>query len=78
MAPSLVAFTDWLRRQVARSDPGRTDAGVALLVDYAHGHLLAAPSGADAAMEAVFRDNLRRLAGWIMGREGENGTESSA
>lgn len=70
LAPSLVAFTDWLRRQVARSDPAGAEAGVALLVDYAHGHLLAAPSGADAAMEAIFRDNLRRLAGWIMGGAG--------
>lgn len=65
-APSLVAFTDWLRRQVARSDPAGADAGVALLVDYAHGHLLAAPAGTDPVLEALFRGNLRRLAGWIM------------
>lgn len=67
MPPALSEFTDWLRRQIARRDPEGADRGVALLVDYAHGHLLALGAGGGADAEADFRANLDRLARWILG-----------
>lgn len=67
MPPALAAFTDWLRAQVARADPQGADRGVSLLVDYAHGHLLAAAQGGPAKMEEDFRANLLRLSRWLLG-----------
>ncbi len=66
MPPSLASLTAALRLRIAASDPAGADRGVALLIDYAHGHLLAASYRSTLAMEEDFRSNLRRLAQWLL------------
>lgn len=66
LPPGLSEFTRRLRDRLAARDPEGADRGVALLIDYAHGHLLAASQGGTPAMEEVFRANLLRLARWLL------------
>ncbi len=66
MPPSLAIFTVSLRSRIAEADPEAADRGVALLIDYAHGHLLAASRGETPAMKGVFEENLLRLARWLL------------
>jgi AcrR family transcriptional regulator len=71
MPDSLLRFTEWLRDQIAHRDMALAERGLALLIDYVHGHLLAAAAGPGAAkMEAIFHSNVEQLAHWIMDESG--------
>lgn len=72
MPGNLLRFTEWLRHQIAQRDRAIAERGVALLIDYAHGHLLAAAGErGDGGMEAMFQANVEQLAHWILGQGGE-------
>ena len=67
MPDSLRRFTEWLQEQIAQRDPAMAERGLALLIDYVHGHLLAA-NGAQSSggIEAQFRANVEQLVYWIL------------
>jgi AcrR family transcriptional regulator len=67
MPPTLAEFTEWLRLRIAEGDPEGADRGVALLIDYAHGYLLAASQAEPDGGRRDFEANLRRLSRWILG-----------
>jgi AcrR family transcriptional regulator len=71
MPSSLWRFTEWLREQIAARDPAMAERGLALLIDYVHGHLLAAAGAQDGGTETVFRANVEQLAHWILGQGSE-------
>jgi AcrR family transcriptional regulator len=72
MPESLRRFTEWLRDQIAQRDPAMAERGLALLIDYVHGHLLAAAREPDGGgIEALFRANVQQLAHWILGQGSE-------
>lgn len=77
MPDSLVRFTAWLRGQIAQRNPAMAERGLALLIDYVHGHLLAAAvATGDAEMEAAFRANVEQLTHWILGKRGDEEHEA--
>jgi hypothetical protein len=46
------------------------ERGVALLIDYVHGHLLATTKAPGSpAMEDMFRANVEQLTRWLLGEE---------
>jgi AcrR family transcriptional regulator len=77
MPGSLQRFTEWLRNQIAQRDQAMAERGLALLIDYVHGHLIAAGGGSGSGeMEALFRANVEQLAYWILGQGGEEESSS--
>ena len=67
MPDELKRFSSWLRGQIALRDPSMADRGLALLVDYVHGHLLAASvAPEDPRMEHTFRANVEQIARWVL------------
>ena len=78
MPEGVLRFTDWLCNQIAQRDSAMAERGLALLIDYVHGHLLAAAAGPGGAkMEATFRANVEQLAHWIIGESGGEEPDST-
>lgn len=67
MPEELKRFSVWVREQIALRDPSMADRGLALLIDYVHGHLLAASAAPeDPGTEQTFRSNVEQLARWVL------------
>jgi AcrR family transcriptional regulator len=71
MPPMLARLSAWVRHQLGLRDPERAEEGLALLVDYIHGHLLAAAAAPqdNPAADQILRENVVRLAAWLLGEE---------
>ncbi len=67
MPKGLEQFSAWIRHQVALRHPEMAERGLAMLIDYVHGHLLSASTAPERPdTEQAFRTNVEQLARWLL------------